>query len=281
MSLTLEQALQHATRLFDAVKSPSSRIDAVFLLCHVLDKPSSYLYTWPEKSLSIEETSLFNALVERRQKGEPIAYIMGYRDFWSLRLHVEPSTLIPRPDTESLVEFALTRLPKNKCTVLDLGTGTGAIALALAKEREEIQVLGVDIRHDAVALAKRNAIENEIENVHFVQSNWFEGIFSKNFSMIVSNPPYIDPQDPHLLQGDVRFEPQSALISDENGLADIRHICTQSTAYLQDKGWLLIEHGYNQGDCVRELFLASGFAEVETLQDDSGHDRVTVGRLLL
>lgn len=280
MLLTIEKAQQRAALLLKEYKSPSPDLDARVLLCHVLDKPSSHLYTWPDKILCDEDIFAFDKLIERRKKGEPVAYIVGYRDFWSLRLCVEPSTLIPRPDTECLVEFALARLSFEDASLLDLGTGTGAIALAIAKERPDMAVLGVDFREDAVALSFRNAKDNGIENAHFVQSDWFKAVPAQRFDMIVSNPPYIDPNDPHLLEGDVRFEPQTALVAQECGLADIRHICNQGRAYLKPQGWLLIEHGFDQGKAVRSLFLDAKFDEVETLKDYSGLDRVTLGRAM-
>lgn len=280
MPISIENALRDAALLLAEHQSPSPRIDASVLLCHVLDKPSSYLYTWSDKSLSDEEEAAFNVLLERRKVGEPVAYIIGYRDFWSLRLNVEPSTLIPRPDTERLVELALERLPQGEGSVLDLGTGTGAIALAIASERNDMAVTGVDLRDEAVALAERNKLENGINNAQFMQSSWFDNVPEHRFAMIVSNPPYIDPEDPHLSQGDVRFEPKSALIADDHGLADIRIICQQSPEYLTDNGWLLIEHGYDQGEAVRTIFSEAGFSDVETQHDYAGLDRVTLGRFI-
>ncbi|MGF1770566.1 peptide chain release factor N(5)-glutamine methyltransferase [Enterovibrio makurazakiensis] len=276
---SIENVLRAAAHLLAEHESPSPRIDASVLLCHVLDKPSSYLYTWSDKLLSDEELAAFNGLIARRTLGEPVAYIIGYRDFWSLRLNVEPSTLIPRPDTERLVELALERLPKGEGSVLDLGTGTGAIALSIASERHDLEVTGVDLRPEAVALAQRNQQENGISNALFLQSSWFDAVPEHAFTMIVSNPPYIDPEDPHLAQGDVRFEPKTALIADDHGLADIRHICQHSPRYLAQGGWLMIEHGYDQGRAVRALFLGAGFCDVETVQDYAGLDRVTLGRI--
>lgn len=280
MPVTIENALRDAALLLAEHQSPSPRIDASVLLCHVLDKPSSYLYTWSDNALTEDEEAAFNTLLARRKAGEPVAYIIGYRDFWSLRLNVEPSTLIPRPDTERLVELALERLPQGEGRVLDLGTGTGAIALAIASERKDITVTGVDLRAEAVALAAKNGLENGINNAQFMQSSWFSNVPAQRFSMIVSNPPYIDPEDPHLSQGDVRFEPKSALVADDHGLADIRTICQKSPEYLIDGGWLLIEHGYDQGEAVRTLFSGAGFIDVETQHDYAGLDRVTLGRFV-
>ncbi len=277
MSLRIDDALKFGIKRLTEHQSESPRIDALVLLSHVLDKPSSYLYTWPEKCLTIQEENAFNVLLERRQVGEPVAYIIGYRDFWSLRLAVGPSTLIPRCDTELLVELALARLPADALTLLDLGTGTGAIALAMAKERPKLEVIGVDFRSEVVELAIKNQLANQISNVSFIQSDWFENIPLQRFSMIVSNPPYIDETDPHLFQGDVRFEPQSALVAKEKGLADIRHICCLGREFLVDSGYLLIEHGYDQGEAVRNIFQMFGYDEIETKSDYAGKDRVTLG----
>lgn len=281
MAITIAQALQNAARILSDHHSPSARIDASVLLAHVLDQSSSYLYTWPDRVLTELQVSNFDALIERRKIGEPIAYIVGYRDFWTLRLAVETSTLIPRPDTELLVELALEKLPAEASKVLDLGTGTGAIALSLASERSDIEVLGVDLRLKAVSLAIRNQAQNQIKNAHFLQSSWFDAIEPQQFSMIVSNPPYIDPADPHLSQGDVRFEPQSALVADDHGLADIRHICQHSGRFLQNHGYLLIEHGYDQAEIVQKIFIDADFINVETKQDYAGLDRVTIGQYVV
>lgn len=265
----------------ECAQSPSARIDASVLLCHLLDKPSSYLFTWPDKTLTEQQLSGYQQLIKRRCQGEPVAYITGTREFWSLELDVEPSTLIPRPDTERLVELALEKITSACRSVLDLGTGTGAIALAIASENPGISVIGVDLRHEAVALATRNREKLKLNNASFLQSSWFDAVStstSQPFDVIVSNPPYIDPEDPHLSQGDVRFEPSSALTADDHGLADIRHICFYSPQFLSHEGWLLIEHGYDQGESVRELFLSAGFTEVETIKDYADLDRVTRGR---
>ncbi len=278
MACSIEIALQQAAHRLALSQSSSSRIDATLLLEHVLDKPSSYLYTWPDKLLTTEQLETFNALVQRREKGEPVAYILGYRDFWSLRLFVEPSTLIPRPDTELLVELGLSLLDPKANALLDLGTGTGAIALAMASECPFLTVTGVDFRPDAVLLAKRNQEVNQIKNADFLVSNWFDALIDTRYAMILSNPPYIDPLDPHLEQGDLRFEPKTALIAAENGLADIRHICNSSINYLEKDGYLLIEHGYDQANQVREIFKAAGFSSIETKKDYAGHDRVTLGQ---
>lgn len=279
MPSSIANILASAISELVAAKSPSASVDASVLLCHVLDKPSSYLYTWPERKLTHAELSQFRQLLARRLQGEPVAYIIGYRDFWSLRLDVSPSTLIPRPDTERLVELALGKVLPQTRTVLDLGTGTGAIALALASECPHINVTGVDVKIEAVELAERNRKANKLDNVRFLQSSWFDALETDySADVIVSNPPYIDPADPHLEQGDVRFEPKSALVAEQQGLSDIMHICGQGFSTVVNGGWLLVEHGYDQGQVVREIFSQAGWIDVTTEQDYAGLDRVTLGR---
>ncbi|ATF08740.1 peptide chain release factor N(5)-glutamine methyltransferase [Candidatus Enterovibrio altilux] len=277
MSINIANTLYDTVHLLTKNKISSPQIDVAILLCHVLKKPSSYLYTWSDKLLSDEEVNEFSMLIARRVKGEPVAYIIGHRDFWSLQLNVEPNTLIPRPDTERLVELALERLPQRMGHVLDLGTGTGAIALSIAKERLDMHVIGVDIRPEVVLLAARNQRKNAITNAEFLQSNWFDALPERTFTMIVSNPPYVDSEDLHLSQGDVRFEPRTALVAGDHGLANIRHICKHTPYYLQDGGWLLIEHGHNQSHAVKIFFASAGFRNVQTVQDYGGQDRVTLG----
>lgn len=277
MRLTVEALLKQSTDELQKAGSMSPSLDADVLLCHALDKPRSFLWTWPDKVLNDVEIAAFDVLLQRRLTGEPIAYIVGEREFWSLPLKVSPATLIPRPETEQLVEAALARLPESSCAVLDLGTGTGAIALALASERPDCAITGGDVREEAVALATENAQNLSIENAQFVLSSWFD-VFTEGdqFALIVSNPPYIDETDPHLAQGDVRFEPSSALVAAEKGLADLRHIATESRKHLH--GWLLMEHGHQQGCAVRQILSDLGYEQVETLPDLAGLDRITLGR---
>jgi len=229
--------------------------------------------------LTADQQAQLSALLSRRKAGEPVAHLTGEREFWSLPLYVSAATLIPRPDTECLVEHALARLPATACRILDLGTGTGAIALALASERPDCQVTAVDVMPDAVALALRNAARLGFNNVKIQQSSWFDALVGQQFDMIVSNPPYIDECDPHLSQGDVRFEPLTALVAAEEGLADIAHIVTVSRQYLTAGGWLLIEHGWTQAEAVRSLFTQAGYERVETCQDYGGNDRLTLGKM--
>jgi release factor glutamine methyltransferase len=279
-SITVAQCLQRAGELESI--SDSARLDIELLLCHILQKNRTWLFTWPDKTLSPEQRELFNVFFQRRKSGEPIAHIIGRREFWSLPLAVNNSTLIPRPDTELLVETVLELFAQDESLharqCLDLGTGTGAIVLALASEKSNWQLLGVDRSGGAVALAELNRQQLGFNHVAIAQSDWFAQIAEKKFDVIVSNPPYIDPQDPHLEQGDVRFEPRSALIADNHGLADIELIIRESTHYLASNGWLLLEHGYDQGEVVRGLLVQNGFEQVETRRDLGGNERVTLGK---
>ncbi|MCS2161944.1 peptide chain release factor N(5)-glutamine methyltransferase [Scandinavium sp. H11S7] len=260
------------------VNSESSRRDAEILLGHVTGKSRTYILAFDETILTTEEGAQLEMLLNRRVNGEPVAHLVGMREFWSLPLEVTPATLIPRPDTECLVEQALARLSPEPCDILDLGTGTGAIALALASERPDCRVTAVDFVADAVALATRNASSLGISNVTIAHSNWFSALEGKTFGMIVSNPPYIDEQDPHLAEGDVRFEPLSALVAADEGLADLAHIIREGRRFLLPGGWMLLEHGWKQGTAVRELYIQAGYDEVETCRDYGGNERLTVGR---
>lgn len=258
--------------------SDSPKRDAEILLGHVTGRSRSYIFAFDETALSDDEQQRLESLLIRREQGEPVAYITGSREFWSLPVQVSPATLIPRPDTECLVEAALELLPAGACDILDLGTGTGAIALALASERPDCTVTGVDIQPGAVELARLNATQLALNNVSFKESCWFASLAIHQFAMIVSNPPYIDENDEHLALGDVRFEPRSALVAGQNGLADLADIAQASSDYLQSGGWLIVEHGWRQGDAVRELFRKNGFCRVETRRDYGGNERVTLGQ---
>ena len=278
--MQIQQARAHIMTVLAGGESP--RADADVLLCHLLDCRRSYLMTWPERELDAAQQATLQTWLARRLNGEPIAHLVGEREFWSLPLKVSPATLIPRPDTEVLVEQALTRIPQGPCAVLDLGTGTGAIALALKSERPEIDVWAVDRMADAAALARENSAALGLP-VEVRDGSWFEPLGEPDrdktprFAVIVSNPPYIDGADPHLEQGDVRFEPRSALVADDAGLADIRHIVAHAPAYLLPDGWLLLEHGWDQGEAVRQLLRDGGYREVATVRDYGDNDRVTLG----
>lgn len=279
-NITVAQCLQLAPELESI--SDSARLDIEIILCHILQKNRTWLFTWPDKILTPDQQKLFAEFFQRRKSGEPVAHIVGEREFWSLPLAVNNSTLIPRPDTELLVETTLELFAQDKLDqvrkCLDLGTGTGAIVLALASEKPHWQLLGVDKSADAVALAAQNRKQLNFNHVNIQQSDWFAQIEANEFDVIVSNPPYIDPQDPHLDQGDVRFEPRSALIAENHGLADIELIIRASWNYLRSDGWLLLEHGYDQGDAVRELLRAHGFIAIETRRDLGDNERVSLGK---
>ncbi|MGN4988700.1 peptide chain release factor N(5)-glutamine methyltransferase [Aeromonas sp. 97A] len=278
--MQIQQARAHIMTVLAGGESP--RADADVLLCHLLDCRRSYLMTWPERELDAAQQATLQGWLARRLNGEPIAHLVGEREFWSLPLKVSPATLIPRPDTEVLVEQALTRIPQGPCAVLDLGTGTGAIALALKSERPEVDVWAVDRMADAAALARENSAALGLP-IEVRDGSWFEPLGEPDrdetprFAVIVSNPPYIDGADPHLEQGDVRFEPRSALVADDAGLADIRHIVAHAPAYLLTDGWLLLEHGWDQGESVRQLLRDGGYREVATVRDYGDNDRVTLG----
>jgi len=257
--------------------SDSAKLDIEILLCFVLNKDRSYLLTWPDKLLNHEQLLGFQQLLIRRIQGEPIAYITGVKEFWSLPLAVSTATLIPRPDTETLVELVLKQYGhKEYINCLDLGTGTGAIGLALASENSTWNIDAIDFNEDAVKLAKRNAINLNLEQVNIFQSNWFSQVDTqKKFNFIVSNPPYIDSEDNNLSQGDVRFEPASALIADDHGLADIKHIADMARVFLLAQGRLFFEHGFDQAQAVRHILTALGYEKAQTEQDLNGHDRIT------
>ncbi|MFM5602829.1 peptide chain release factor N(5)-glutamine methyltransferase [Aeromonas caviae] len=275
--MQIQQARAHIMATLASGESP--RADADALLCHLLDCRRSYLMTWPEHELDAAQQATLAGWLARRLNGEPIAHLIGEREFWSLPLKVSPATLIPRPDTEVLVEQALARLPGGPCALLDLGTGTGAIALALKSERPDADVWAVDRMPAAAALARTNSAALGLP-IEVRDGSWFAPLSdAPRFAMIVSNPPYIDGTDPHLHEGDVRFEPRSALVAEEQGLADIRLIVTQAPAHLVPGGWLLLEHGWDQGETVRQLLLQQGYVQVETVRDYGDNERVTLGRL--
>jgi release factor glutamine methyltransferase len=259
-------------------ESESPRRDAEILLGFVTGKARTFILAFGETKLTAEQQQQLSVLLARRVKGEPVAHLVGEREFWSLPLRVSPVTLIPRPDTECLVEQALARMPATPCSVLDLGTGTGAIALAIASERPDCDITALDLIPEAVELARDNASRLGITNVEVLQSDWFSALNTQRFTLIVSNPPYIDGEDPHLSQGDVRFEPRSALVADNQGFADLRTLIESSRDFLEPGGWLLLEHGWQQAAQTRELFTDAGYTEIQSCQDYGGNDRLTVGR---
>jgi len=277
--LTYKALLDDATkRLFECSDTP--RIDSEVLMQHVLQKNIAWLIAYGDSIAMADDTKAFYLAIEKRESGQPIAYITGSRDFWSLSLKVDKNVLIPRPDTETLVEQAIERLAKDQqVDVLDLGTGSGAIALSIAKERPLSNVTALEKHTAALEIARQNSRLNNIENVEFRLSDWFSAIDnSEQFDLIASNPPYVEPGDPHLDQGDLRFEPISALTALESGLADIRTIVESAPNYLKDSGWLIIEHGCNQATPVAELFEQNGFINIEVFDDINELPRCTVGK---
>lgn len=262
---------------YSLVNSDTALLDAQVLLAFVLEKETVYLLTWPERQISKEQKGTFEDLINMRINGVPVAHLTGTREFWSLLLKVNNSTLIPRPDTERLVEIALEQCSED-AKVLDLGTGTGAVILALASELPNAECTGIDFSEAAVELANENKKALNISNVNFKQSDWFANVDGL-FDVIVSNPPYIDENDHHLHEGDVRFEPLSALVAKQSGLSDIQLIAEQAKQHLCKLGVLLLEHGFEQGLAVRDILISQGYSLVETKQDYSDNDRVTLGFL--
>jgi release factor glutamine methyltransferase len=259
---------------------PEGRYEVERLLMHVLERDRAWLFAHASDLVSPGVQAAFSALLRRRIAGEPVAYLTGTRNFWTLELKVTPDTLIPRPETELLVELALERLPETTpCRVADLGTGSGAIALAIASERPNARVIGTDASTPALMIASDNARANDVHNVEFRHGSWFVPLAGERFQMVVSNPPYIAEGDPHLRQGDLRFEPAGALSSGIDGLDAVREIAAEAPRYLLAGGWLLIEHGWEQGDAIRKLLAQTGFGEISTARDLEGRDRVTLGRI--
>ena len=281
MAVRVGEHLKQLTQQLAPV-SDTAQLDAEVLLGFVLQQTRTWLYTWLDRELNKSQLQQLEALLARRLRGEPVAYLTGQREFWSLLLDVSPNTLIPRPETELLVELSLELFEESSAErrILDLGTGAGAIALAIASERPNWRITGVDRVPEAVVLAQRNRQRLNLPHVEFLQSDWFESVDEAGFDLIVSNPPYIDALDPHLEQGDVRFEPRSALVADEDGLRDIKQIIADAPRYLAPQGWLLFEHGYQQADAVQQLFKSRGFSAVQSHQDLAGHARATLGQWL-
>lgn len=267
-----------------------ARFEAQLLLQQALNVNRAWLIAHENDAIKPNINAVFEALLNRRLAGEPMAYILGSREFYGLDLLVTPDTLIPRSDTETLVEAALAKIPPSDTTqkqpfrrngeliILDLGTGTGAIALAIAKNHPQTIIVAADASKDALEVARRNAQNLSIDNIEFVLSNWFESLGNQRFDLIVSNPPYIEENDAHLTQGDLRFEPISALASGTDGLDDIRQIVNDCLIYLNPQGWLMLEHGYNQAERVADLMAEAGLTNIETIKDLGNNDRITIGK---
>lgn len=275
---TLGDAVRAAARMFS---EEDARRDAEILIAHALGMTRAGLFAHADHLLTEEEAARCLRLIEARQRGEPVAYLMGEREFWSLKLVVTPDVLIPRHETELLVELAIDLLPKSTdgLCVADLGTGSGAVALAIAKERPRAEVWAADASRAALQVAESNATRLGIGNVHFLHSDWFSAFDADlRFDVIVSNPPYVAADDAHLTIGDLRFEPLMALTPGADGLGAIRHLIHAAPEFLNSGGWLLFEHGLDQGEAVRELFAVEGFVDIETHRDDAGLDRISLAR---
>ena len=271
---TIKSALTSAAALLN---NEEAALEAQLLLQHVLNVNRAWLIAHEEDALQPNIHAAYRALINRCVKGEPIAYILGVREFYGLNLKVTPATLIPRPDTETLVDAALAKIPQNQSyQILDLGTGTGAIALAIAHSRPQAFVTAVDTSANALKIAQENAQNLNITNIKFVRSDWFSALQNQTFDMIVSNPPYIEQNDAHLSQGDLRYEPITALASGQDGLDDIRRIIANAPQHLNPHGCLLLEHGYNQAESVAALLKNAGFSEIKTIKDLGGNDRMTL-----
>lgn len=256
--------------------SDSEILDVEVLLCHILKKERSYLRTWPKKELTDSQISQFKQLLKKRQEGEPIAYITGIREFWSREFYVDSNVLIPRPDTETLIELCLQLISqKPNAKLIDLGTGSGIIAITLASEYPQLQITAIDSSLEALKVAQKNAQQHQTKNIQFLQSHWFSKVPKNTFDFIVSNPPYISPDDPHLTQGDIRFEPSTALIANDQGLEDINLISRQSLPYLKSGGYLIFEHGYNQKQAVHTILHQHRYQNICCLHDLSNQPRIS------
>ena len=276
--MTIQQALQQARQNL-AESSPTAGLDAQVLLSHILQCNTAHLLAWPEKKLNREQIANYRQLIQQRQQGVPVAHLTGLREFWSLNFSVNDSTLIPRPETETLIEFILDKFSdREKIKLLDMGTGTGAIAITIATEKPGWEIFASELIEDALKLARDNSNRHQTSNITFIHSDWFNNIKHNDFDIIVSNPPYIANDDPHLLAGDVRFEPQSALSAGTTGMNDIEHLCAHAKNHLTQNGWLIVEHGYNQKQLVADCFAENDFVQIEQKQDLSGHIRMTAGK---
>ncbi len=275
---TVDQLLSAAThRLF--LNSESARLDAEILLAHVLKRSRTWLRTWPDCNITRTKITTFNQLVAQRQNGIPVAYIVGQRDFWLHSFHVTPDVLIPRPETELLVEQCLRIISQHKYhKMLELGTGSGAISISIGAEKPDIEITATDISPAALAIASKNATHAAVSNIHFIQSDWFLDIPKQPYHLIISNPPYVEQDDEHLTQGDVRFEPRLALTSGRDGLRDIRIITHQARQYLGSNSYLALEHGYNQANAVKRLLSTNQFFNIKHYNDLQNHPRTTIAQ---
>jgi release factor glutamine methyltransferase len=277
---TIKAVLLEAADLLQP-STDTALLDAEILLAQTLGKNRAYLRAWPERELTAAQTETFKQLVSQRQQGQPIAYLIGTREFWSRGFLVTPDVLIPRPETELLIELSLNLIPNNQAfKILDLGTGSGIIAITLAAECPNAVITACDISPAALAVAQTNAKAHQLTNLQFIESHWFNHITDTSYDLIVSNPPYLAKNDPHLQEGDLRFEPLKALVAAKDGLADINTIVKTANNHLRTGGYLMVEHGYNQANQVQEIFAAYNYQEVKTHYDLAGQARVTLGRHL-
>ena len=278
--ITIKLILKESTTALKP-HSDSARLDSELIITHVLSIPRTDFILHPDRVLEMSEIDRIQSLIKKRKQGYPVAYITGVKHFWDVELKVNEATLVPRPETELLVEAALLSFPKEeKVRVIDLGTGSGAIAIAIAKNRPNWDVVACDISEDALKVATENAKNYALDNIEFIQSNWFSDItLSEQFDLIISNPPYIPEQDPHLQQGDVQHEPITALASGPDGLNDIRQLIENAKAFLTERGWLLLEHGYDQAPTVKDIFEQQGYDSVQQAMDLAGHVRSSSAQL--
>ncbi len=274
--MQIRQVLQQASSRL--LHSDTPTLDAEILLAQVLNKSREFLLTWPESKLDQAQLQAFEQLLEQRASGQPIAYLTGKQSFWDFELKVNADVLIPRPETELLVELALELLPENPIELADLGTGSGAIALALAKERPQWQITATDYSADALNVARSNALDLHLSNLTFIQGDWCKAISGRQLDAIVSNPPYVDKNDSHISQGDLRFEPLVALAADDQGMADLKVIARQARDLLKPGALILLEHGYQQGPAVRQVLEQSGYNDIQTHKDLAGLDRISQAR---
>lgn len=273
--MNISQAVEYGRSILADLDD--AKVDVDSLLCYALQCQKKDIHMWSEMDLTESQQNKFQQLIQQRYTGQPTAYLIGSRGFWTLDLKVTLDTLIPRPDTELLVTLALDKIEANML-VADLGTGTGAVALSIAQERSATEIFAMDLSLSALQVAQQNAIDNNLDNVSFWQGSWLTALADNSINVVVSNPPYIETKDPHLLQGDVRFEPRLALVSGQDGLDDIRQIVKQAKYCLKPSGWLLVEHGYDQAERVQQLFIDAGFSNVSSEQDFGDNDRVVMGQ---
>lgn len=281
MPTNIGDSLRHAVEHLQSHGREDAGLEARLLLAHVLGVAPSYLFSHAQTTLGHHQNKLFQQLLARRIGGEPLAYITGECGFWTLDLKINRAVLIPRPDTETLVQSTLDTLPSTPCRIVDLGTGSGAIALALASERKQWDITATDASEAALECAQANAERLSLQRVRFVHGRWFEPLAGQHFDAVVSNPPYIAPGDAHLQAPELGFEPGTALVAQDNGLADLAWLARHAPSHLNSQGWLLLEHGYDQGAAVRQLLRQAGFGSVHTQNDLAGRERVTLGQVAM